>query len=476
MTGNKNSFFLSIFLGSQNKILAYNFTGSLYLWEKPTEKCTFQSDGMIVHGHFDIVTDIVWDLDGKYLLSTSKDQTTRIYSRSLKSGRWHEIGRPQVHGYDLYSIAILNSKNSNENVSKPRKISRFICSSEEKIIRMFEPTYNLIKFLNEFSGFDLIFSENHPNSFFDKKITEGTKQSLGLMTKQSEIVDDDSKFDISNFDPTAMLTNSQSQSVGYSVDFSSPPDEDFLTNHTLWPECNKLYGHSFEVYTLSASHKGDMFASANISKTEKYAKLLIWDPDLNTVVQRLDGHKLTIVQIEFSYDDSMILTVSRDQSWCLYKRVEGRKEYALYQSNKESHSRIIWSCSWSKDMSLFVTGSRDQYVKVWGKDENGKYSLRFSKDYNESVTAVEIVEVDCRRIILVGLENGDVHLERIIQKEDFSVGFRWISQTSVNISMGSKVKRLRSFINYQRRVVEVGIASEDNTVRIYSLDFEVFDM
>jgi elongator complex protein 2 len=120
------------------------------------------------------------------------------------------------------------------------------------------------------------------------------------------------RFDVTNFDPTAMLTNKTDNSVNYNSNlFTKPPDEDFLTNHTLWPEINKLYGHSYEVYTIAASHKGDLFASANVSKNEKYSQLYIWDPNSNTVLQKLEGHDLTIAQIIFSKDDSMIMTVSR---------------------------------------------------------------------------------------------------------------------------------------------------------------------
>ena len=213
-------------------------------------------------------------------MSTSKDQTTRIYGHYKKNNTWNEIGRPQIHGYDINSIALLNTPNEG--------MCKVVSASEEKALRIFQPTYNLVKYLNELGNNSIVFSDEHPNSYYENKVKEGTKQELGLMTLQMDI-NDDEKFDISNFDPTAMLTNKEN-AVSYSIKFDRPPDEDFLTNHTLWPEANKLFGHSYEIYTVAASNKGDIFASANVAKSEKYAKLYIWKAGSNQILQKLDGH------------------------------------------------------------------------------------------------------------------------------------------------------------------------------------------
>lgn len=304
MSGNKNSFFSAIFLGSTNRIFAYNFTGGMYVWERQNSNSQFESKE-IVHGHFNIVTDISWDSsEGNFLLSCSKDQTTRAYAADSTNKTWHEIGRPQVHGYDLNSISLLKSSSL--------KGSKMVSASEEKIIRLFEPPYNLVKFLNSISNLNIQYSTEKPNEEYEKSIVLGNKQQLGLMTRTAVIDDAEDTYDVSNFDPTSMLTNKNYDNAVLSYNkYNSPPDEDFIVNYTLWPETNKLYGHSYEVYTIKASHKGDLFASANVSKNEKYSQLYIWSPESNTVLQKLEGHKLTIAQIVFSYDDSMILTVSR---------------------------------------------------------------------------------------------------------------------------------------------------------------------
>lgn len=58
--------------------------------------------------------DLAWDNSREYVMSTGLDQTTRLHAPWRKHDdsaddekadqRWHEIARPQVHGYDINCI------------------------------------------------------------------------------------------------------------------------------------------------------------------------------------------------------------------------------------------------------------------------------------------------------------------------------------------------------------------------------------
>lgn len=52
------------------------------------------------------------------------DQTTRIHGL-LPTNTWHEIARPQVHGYDLVGVQFLDTL-------------KFVSIADEKVVRVFE--------------------------------------------------------------------------------------------------------------------------------------------------------------------------------------------------------------------------------------------------------------------------------------------------------------------------------------------------
>lgn len=64
------------------------------------------------------------------------------------------------------------------------------------------------------------------------------------------------------FDP-----NQGDEKESVDQDFNRPPVEDFLVNHTLWPEANKFYGHGYEIIALATNSKGTLIASACKSQT-----------------------------------------------------------------------------------------------------------------------------------------------------------------------------------------------------------------
>uniref|UniRef100_H3HD18 Elongator complex protein 2 n=1 Tax=Phytophthora ramorum TaxID=164328 RepID=H3HD18_PHYRM len=133
-------------------------------------------------------------------------------------------------------------------------------------------------------------------------------------------------------------------------DSLSLPVGDRLGRKTLWPEQRKLYGHGNEMLCVTSSHSGDLIASACKSREERYAAVRLWNTsDWSEAQEPLEGHKSSVVQLEFSPNDQFLLSVSRDRQFCLYQRQQSSdKKFALVEHVK-AHRRIIWSCSWSPD-------------------------------------------------------------------------------------------------------------------------------
>ena len=467
MIGNKHAFFYATFLNNYKEVLAYSFHGSLYFW-KMNEQEKYEAMP-VVHGHFSEVTDLRWDFSHNLLFSCSHDETTRVFGLWGNNKTWNEINRPQVHGYPINSIACINF---GENT-----MCKIISASEEKVLRMFNPPFNIIKFLKELSKKDMNFKNDNTNEFYEKKYknVEGSKQALGLMNREVilEEADDEkeSNFDYSKFDPDAILTNKSEQVYVSEYNYKVPPDEDFLSNNTLWPEEAKMYGHGNEVYTIDISHDGKFLASGQKAQEVKNAKLYLWDINNKKLIKQLDGCTLTIVQISFSPNDNFMLTVSRDRSWNLY--IKNNNSYEFLQNMKNAHKRIIWSCSWTLDEKFFATGSRDKFINIWKKGEDNKFKKYTNLEMKEPVTAIEFIgkifgnKENEIYIFIAGLESGKI----IIGK--FEVNDKKIEilyEVNKFLENGAKTQKIRSFIKEKENICYFATCSEDFTVRIFNLN------
>ena len=371
--------------------------------------------------------------------------------------------------YPINSLACVNLGKNN--------LCKIISASEEKVLRMFNAPFNLIKFLKELTKKEINFKNDNTNEYYEKKYknVEGSKQALGLMNREVilEDLDDEkeSNFDYSKFDPDAILTNKSEQVYVSEYNYKNPPDEDFLSNNTLWPEEAKMYGHGNEIYTIDISHDGKYLASGQKAQEVKNAKLYIWDIENKKLINKLDGCTLTIVQISFSPMDNFLLTVSRDRSWNLY--IKNNNSYELLQNMKNAHKRIIWTCSWTKDEQYFATGSRDKFISIWKKGEDNKFKKYTTKETKEPVTSIEFIDKIYGNknneiyIFIVGFESGKINIQKFEVKDN---KIETLFEMPKFLENSATTKKIRSFIKEKENLCYFATCSDDYSVRIFSLD------
>ena len=347
--GNSKYMFFGV-VCSDNVIMAYSYSGGFYRWNFEEEEWKSQ---IAPTGHFGGITGLV--ANSQFVVTSSLDQTTRLWSEAR--GVWREVSRPMIHGYDLNTIALF--KNT------------LVSGGDEKVLRLFDFSKVSADVLRNECGVEL------------EGVTAGAGQALGLMTKAT-----DQDIDISNYKIT----------------------EDVLTNHTLWPEVCKLYGHGYEVVTLATGHTYPVLASASKAQSAEYAKVFLWNLEQKSQLQTLEFHNLTVTDLAFSHDDKFLLSVSRDRNWCLYEFLDG--EYRVSKSS-QAHARMIYCCAWSPEDKIFLTGSRDKRLKLWNKQGECLDTLMFSA----GVTACAWITP---QIIAVGLENGVVSVREIHAKSELT--------------------------------------------------------
>ena len=124
-TGSTGGFWTGLWSPDGNSVACLGRTGSWRRWEYDVSEDLWRPC-IATSGHTKAVTGIAWSKDGEYLLSTSLDQTTRLHTKWTSSGAntWHEMSRPQIHGYDLNCIDSISA-------------AQFVSGADEKLMRVF---------------------------------------------------------------------------------------------------------------------------------------------------------------------------------------------------------------------------------------------------------------------------------------------------------------------------------------------------
>jgi len=88
---------------------------------------------------------------------------------------------------------------------------------------------------------------------------------------------------------------------------------------------------SKQTIALAVSNAGTLMATACKSTTPEHALIRLYDTErFLPYGEPLSGHSLTIVRIVFNRDDRLILSVSKDRTWCLFERT---KSWWLYMND-----------------------------------------------------------------------------------------------------------------------------------------------
>jgi WD40 repeat protein len=301
-------------------IVGHGYGGTLYFWscntiieqQEQQRKQQWRAQPPLT-GHFRPVNDLSWEpTNGDFLLTVSSDQTCRMIapfhktspSSSTITGAgsdswvsnthsrfyWREVGRPQVHGYDIHTVSCIGGVGD-------EPYGRFISGSSEKQLRAFDAPCATLRLL------DRISNPGPPDVYHETELLTSRLQgrpeksflpSLGLTNKAVEHDGDttkeeyDTKFNEEDFDSSiyeGKKTSSDHDSSSSSIEDLLPRERELGTS-TLWPEVTQLFGHPTDVICVASTSRCKfteddksmvIVASSCKARNSEQASIRLWD-------------------------------------------------------------------------------------------------------------------------------------------------------------------------------------------------------
>ncbi|KAM0287410.1 hypothetical protein ACHAQH_000360 [Verticillium albo-atrum] len=450
-TGSIGGFWTGLWAPDGQSVVCLGRTGSWRRWVHDEARDEWKP-ALSISGHTKAITGIAWAKGGECLVSTSGDQTTRLHARwkGEHGETWHEMSRPQIHGYDLNCIDTLGP-------------TQFVSGADEKLMRVFGRPRAVARLLGRLDG-----SGEGEGAGVDDIPDAADMPVLGLSNKAIDAAEPTAEIEADVEAAPAVRSSA--------LDVDHPPFEDSLSRHTLWPEVEKLYGHGYEISCLATSHDGKLVASACKASSLNHAVIRIFETDSWVEVKPpLAAHTLTATRLRFSRDDRFLLSVGRDRQWAVFERGgEDAAKYQLLQANTKGHSRMILDAAWApwEATRAFATAGRDKKVRVWSAKtgEDGKLGFAQAVEIacGEPATAVDFLGrslVSGALVLAVGTESGKVSIH-ILDAASFQV----VNSTPLpeHLCLPTTVLQLawRPAQDGSEKH-QLAIAGEDSSLRIY---------
>ncbi|ORX90253.1 WD40 repeat-like protein [Basidiobolus meristosporus CBS 931.73] len=155
----------------------------------------------------------------------------------------------------------------------------------------------------------------------------------------------------------------------------------------------KFPAHTDVINTIQISPDGAMIATGGEDK-----KVKIFDSRKGSLIHNFGGSIQSVMCVDFSYTDDMVLGTSNDNSTRLWSTSTGRLKMTL-----TGHIGKVFSARFNGDSSRVISGSHDRTIKIW--DLHRGYCVRTIFSFS-SCNDVCLADSDGSTIVSGHLDNN----------------------------------------------------------------------
>ena len=289
-----------------------------------------QPDILIQWGHTNWVKAVTFSPDGKHALSSSSDQTLKLWD--ISTGR--EIRTFKGHSHSVSAIAF--SPNGNA-----------LSGSRDNTLKLWDIS----------TGQEIRTFTGHSNDVNAVAFSPDGKFALSGSDDQSlKLWQVSTGRNIRTFKGHTDWVNA----VAFSPDGKFALSGSRDTTLKLWEistgrEIRTLKGHSNWINAVAFSPNGKLALSGSSDQTLK-----LWEISTGHNILTLKGHSNWVNAVAFSPNGKLALSASSDRTLNIWDISNGRNLLTL-----QGHSNWVNAVAFSPDSQLFLSGSSDHSIKLW---------------------------------------------------------------------------------------------------------------
>ena len=326
---------------------------------------------MVLGGHEDAVWSAAFSPDGKRIVTTSGDNTVRLWDG--ETGK--PIGRPLTGHEDVVYSATFSPDGKHIVTASADKTARLWHGETGKLIG-----YPLTG--HTASVLSAAFSPDGRHI-----VTASVDKTVRLWHRETG----------NPIDEPLAGHSSSVLSAAFSPDGKRVVTASLDNTARLWdaeigrPVGEPLTGHEAAVWSAAFSPDGKRIVTASADRTAR-----VWDADTGKRVgEPLTGHEDSVSSAAFSPDGKRIITASQDKTVRLWEVETGK----AVGEPLTGHRDAVWGAVFSPDGKLILTASWDKTARLWIGEidkpiskpltghEDAVWSAAFSSDGKRVITA-----------------------------------------------------------------------------------------